>query len=62
MLCFIGFLGFNGVTAVKDYQAHQRSGYEHAHPVDENQVNVSMTHKLFHKNGILRMTLRKLQF
>ena len=44
MLCFIGFLGFNGVTAVKDYQAHHRSGYEHAHPVDENQVHVSMTH------------------
>ena len=41
MLCFISFIGFNGVTAAKNYQAHHRSGYEHAHPVDETQVNVS---------------------
>ena len=56
MLCFIGFLGFNGVTAAKDYQAHHRSGYEHAHPVDESQVNVSMTH-IFVKKVVKKQLL-----
>ena len=35
-------MGFNGVTGTKNYQGHHRSGYEHAHPVDESQVNVSL--------------------
>ena len=39
--CFISFIGLNGVIAFKNYEGHHRTGYEHAHPIDENQINVS---------------------
>lgn len=41
MLCFISFIGFNGVTGKKDYQAHHRVGYERTDAMDELQINVS---------------------
>ena len=42
ILCFISFVGLNGVYTAKNYQGHHQSGYEQVHPVDENQISVSL--------------------
>ena len=64
ILCFISFVGLNGVYTAKNYQGHHQSGYEQVHPVDENQISVSWIKntifKVFFKSEVVFQTISNL--